>query len=77
MSDPSGHQIDEYAGDEPQGSTRRRPWLGIQFECCRAYQRIYKNAEGTEYVGFCPQCGVSVRVPIGSGGTDARFFSAR
>lgn len=58
-------------------SLRGRPWLGIQFECCGAYSRIYRNAEGTAYEGQCPHCTAKVRLRVGTGGTDARFFTAR
>ena len=52
-------------------------FLGIMFECCHAYGRIYRNAAGTAYEGVCPRCRRSVRVPIGAGGTQRRFFIAR
>ncbi|MBD3344541.1 MAG: hypothetical protein GF401_05720 [Chitinivibrionales bacterium] len=54
----------------------RRPFIGIHFTCCNAYNRIYKNKEGTAYEGSCPRCGKLVRVPIGEGGTGERFFVA-
>lgn len=53
-----------------------RPFLGIRFDCCRTYGRIYRNDEKTAYVGRCPKCLARVSVPIGSGGTSSRFFSA-
>ena len=55
----------------------KRTFLGITFECCHVYARIYKNKEGTAYVGRCPKCMRSVRVPIGKGGTGQRFFRGR
>ena len=64
--------------EEPQEEKReKRPFLGITFECCNTYARIYKNKEGTAYVGRCPKCMRSIRVPIGKGGSGQRFFRGR
>ncbi|QDT04390.1 hypothetical protein K227x_27810 [Rubripirellula lacrimiformis] len=70
-SDPDGPEI-------PFGSSPRqpRPFLGIQFRCCRTYGRIYRNNSGNAYIGNCPMCLSKVNVPIGGGGSSARFFSA-
>ncbi len=51
-------------------------FLGIVFECCRAYGRIYRGPDGGAYEGRCPRCGRKVRVPIAPGGTKRRFFAA-
>lgn len=56
---------------------RIKQYLGVLFECCRVYRRIYRNAEGTAYEGSCPRCGRRVVVPIGPGGSRDRFFRAR
>ncbi len=58
----------------PPTSREPRPWLGIYFNCCNVYGRIYKRADARLYVGRCPKCGVSVTVPVGPSGTHARFF---
>lgn len=51
-----------------------KKFLGIMFDCCGVYGRIYKNKEGTAYTGRCPKCMRPVNVKIGEGGTGQRFF---
>ena len=34
----------------------KRKFLGIYFDCCHVYGRVYKNKEGTAYEGWCPKC---------------------
>ncbi|TVQ76087.1 MAG: hypothetical protein EA380_09380 [Phycisphaeraceae bacterium] len=51
-----------------------RPWLGILFNCCHVYGRIYKSPDGSRYAGRCPRCAVEVSAKVGLGGTSRRFF---
>jgi hypothetical protein len=80
MEEPAYHlDIEGLGGPDAADSAatlRGRPWIGIHFDCCGTYTRIYRNPEGTAYNGFCPRCGRKVRLKVGPGGTDARFFVA-
>lgn len=71
--------IDDLKGigdDSGSRRNRRSRWLGVRFDCCSVYLRIYKNAAGTAYVGHCPKCCRPVTIRVGPGGTSQRFFRA-
>ncbi|MCK4660567.1 MAG: hypothetical protein KAV82_13685 [Phycisphaerae bacterium] len=63
--------------EDPGCSAPKRRWIGIRFDCCNVYHRVYKTKDGTWYRGWCPRCLREVRIRVGPGGTDARFFIAR
>ena len=65
----------------PEGQTlpekkEQRKFIGVKFNCCGVYVRVYINKEGTAYEGRCPKCFRSVKFKVGEGGTDHRFFEA-
>jgi hypothetical protein len=64
---------DRHAND----SASMRKFIGIHFTCCDVYTRVYVNRDETAYEGNCPKCGKRLRLQIGPGGTDSRFFTAR
>ena len=55
---------------------RARSFVGVRFACCDVYSRVYVNRARTAYEGNCPKCSKRVRLRIGPGGTDSRFFTA-
>jgi len=67
---------DPATGDRPGPAPAKRRFVGIQFACCDVYTRVYVNRDETAYEGHCPKCSKRVRLEIGPGGTDARFFTA-
>lgn len=64
------------AGFDPKALTGKRQFVGVHFVCCDIYARVYINRDQTAYEGNCPKCAKRVRLRIGPGGTDARFFTA-
>ena len=53
-----------------------KKFLGIMFECCNVYRRIYINKGGNAYEGRCPKCFGRIKVAIGPYGTDKRIIRA-
>ncbi len=55
-----------------------RKFVGVHFECCGVYARIYHNEEKNAYIGNCPVCRAPVRILVDAQkGVDARFFRVR
>tara|TARA_B100000686_G_C16786238_1_gene975445 strand:- start:1376 stop:1552 length:177 start_codon:yes stop_codon:yes gene_type:complete len=54
-----------------------KKFLGIMFECCNIYRRIYINKDGNAYEGRCPKCFGEVKIIIGQDGSEKRIFRAR
>lgn len=54
----------------------KKQFLGVMFECCHVYGRIYKNKEDTFYQGRCPRCMREIKIRVGKDGTNDRFFKA-
>jgi len=55
-------------------NSAKKKFLGLKFTCCGVYSRVYVNRNGTAYEGRCPKCLKPVKLKIGEGGTDSRFF---
>ncbi len=61
---------------EDNKEEKKSNYLGIMFNCCGVYARIYKNRDQTAYVGRCPKCMRTIKIPVGKEGTNQRFFDA-
>jgi len=69
---------EEYEDEEIKNENdAKTKYLGIMFNCCNAYGRIYKTRDGKAYAGHCPKCMRQIRIKVGDGGTDTRFFNAQ
>jgi hypothetical protein len=72
--DLSSDSFGRTTGGSSEPGARR--FVGVHFVCCDVYTRVYVNRDETAYEGNCPKCAKRVRLRIGPGGTDARFFTA-
>ncbi len=54
---------------------KSQPFIGIQWDCCKTYSRVYLNNKGAAYVGWCPKCSKRVQINVCPGGSKSRFFN--
>ena len=52
----------------------RKPFVGIIFNCCKAYGRIYLDRSATAFEGRCPRCLKRVVLQISEEGSTDRFL---
>ncbi len=83
METESGYTIDIVSAPEGEihhecdDARSARPWVGVQFECCGIYARIYREPEVPSYEGRCPRCGRPISIRVGPEGLRTRFLRAR
>lgn len=68
---------DHNAPDAAGADGAARPYIGVLFECCGIYARVYRHADTPQYEGRCPRCLRPLRVRVGRNGVAARIFRAR
>ena len=72
-------------GREPEPNPRdgagapvQRPrFVGIHFQCCRVYSRVFVNQQGTAYVGNCPRLWAESDIENRAGRNGCPFFYGR
>ncbi len=74
---PDRRPIDIVVGEACDApAPHARPYVGILFECCGVYERVYRDPQSDHYQGRCPRCLREIRLRVGPGGTSARQFRA-
>lgn len=71
--------LDLYDADHRDGHRPLcgRPFIGVYFECCGLYARIYRSPDAADYAGRCPKCLATVRATVSPDGTTQRIFRAK
>lgn len=72
----SYHSANSQSTNSEDPSIDRKKYVGVRFNCCRVYVRVFVNKDGTAYEGRCPKCTKPIRLKIGEGGTSCRIFDA-
>jgi len=67
---------DSDARHDPPGG-EARPYVGVLFECCGVYARVYRRPDVPQYEGRCPRCLRELRVRVAADGVNARMLRAR
>ena len=76
----AGEHFDATSGDVSKPTLETdagRRFVGVHFNCCDVYTRVYINRDRSAYIGHCPKCAKQIQLKIGPGGTDSRFFSVK
>ncbi len=60
-----------------KNSLKGRPFLGVMFECCKVYVRVYQDRDGKHYNGRCPRCLRTLKFVVGEGGKASRMWRAK
>jgi len=73
-SGDAAEEAPSHAGADDRG--RGRVWIGVYYECCETYARVYRRPADVEYRGRCPSCGSAITIRVGPNGVNSRFLIA-
>lgn len=63
---------------EQTKNEQSKPYIGVLFECCGVYSRIYREHHEMRYEGRCPKCLKALSVQVdASKGVAAHQLKAR
>lgn len=62
--------------DSRPASDCKRVWIGVFYECCETYSRVYRRPSELQYRGRCPKCGMEINVRVGPNGVSSRILIA-
>ena len=60
--------------DKPE--RKKRDFIGVQFDCCKTYTRVYLKDGGRSQIAHCPKCGKPFTIRFSPSGTDDVFWIA-
>jgi hypothetical protein len=76
--DASSEPPAPYGEGPPQPPENRgtRPFVGVHFQCCSVYSRVYLKPAEQLSIGFCPRCGRRIEFLVSERtGSAERFFT--
>lgn len=69
-------QVDAFYQTNAAQTHKGRPYLGVLFDCCGVYARVYRKPDQKAYTARCPRCLRAARVRVGPEGKSTRFLLA-
>ncbi len=67
--------MEKYGLPPEERGQRGKKFIGVKFDCCGVYSRVYYSEQRKGYFGSCPICHRRVNVRVDpEKGVDARFF---
>jgi len=57
-------------------SVTGRSYIGVHYECCQVYSRVYLKQEQKKQISHCPKCGNAFHIKFSENGTDSPFWLA-
>jgi hypothetical protein len=69
--------VEKCAGADKRGREAERPWIGVHFECCGIYARVYRDVSADRYESRCPKCAAPITIRVSPDGVSTNIVRAR